>query len=313
MMNVRQAGVIDPILTSIAKGFQAQNKYVGPILFPEVPVETRTGTLIVFGDESFQVVDTERAPGESIRRVSMEYGSEAYKLRDYGLEGVVPNEVQDESQSALGLNLAASTLTKVVNRMALEKEVKTAAIARNAISYASSNKAVLSGSNMFSDPASDPFTIFETGKEAVRRKCGSRPNLAIIPSSVLSELRKHPKVLDRLSTSSDRLPATIAQLQTLFEFEQIEEAGAIKKVGSAYFDVWGNDVVLAFSMPKSMADMGSQSYGYDYTLGGGIKVEEAYADRNRRSIILPVIHVHEVYLTCPNAGYLIQNAVPAQV
>lgn len=312
MMNVQQAGLIDPILTSIAVGFEPQEDLIANVLFPQVEVDSRSGELIVFGKEAFRPADGRRVPGETMRRVQIAYSGDKYSLQQYGLEGLVPVEHSEEAMAKLTLNLAETTLAVVIDQMTLDKEVNAASIARNASSYASTNKVLLSGSNMFSDPTSDPFTIISEARQAVRRKSGRKPNVAVFPSTVLEALSKHPKILDRISTSVDRNDASIEQLQNLFKIQNIYEAGAIRDTNDKFFDVWGNDIILAYVRPKNMANRGSRSFGYNYALNSGLMAEEPYYDRSRRSIILPVVHEHELYMTCPDAGYLIQNAVPAQ-
>lgn len=308
-LSLKQARVIDPILTAVAKGYESQFPLVADILFPVVPVTSRGGKIIVFGREQFQVVRSVRAPGADTKSIEIGYGSENYSLVDHRLMAKVPVELMEEAAAVPSLDLSAQSVTAVQNMMSLEREVNAAALARASGAYASGNKTTLSGTNLFTDATSNPFVIIEAGKEAVRKKTGRRPNVAIIGPVVLSALRTHPMVLDKISTATDRAPATMAQLQALFEIERIVEGQAIVDSVGTFSDVWGNDIVLAYVSPKSMQNMGSQNYGYTYQLAGRPMVEEAYFDGSKNSFMHPVSDASQVVMTCADSGYLIKNAV----
>ena len=118
-------------------------------------------------------------------------------------------------------------------------------------------------------------------------------------------------MLDRLSTASDRPPATIAQLQALFEIERIVEGDAIAWSGTEsegrFSDLWGNDAILAYTTPASLQQRGSPSYGYTYELGDGIRVEAGYMDKPANSWVVPVAGAYQAVLAGATAGYLFRN------
>ena len=308
-MTPAQARVIDPILTAIARGYESQQGLVGEILFPRVEVIARGGTIITFGREQFQIIDTRRAPGADTKSIQIGQGSGKYALTDNRLMGKVPVENQEEAAAVPGIDLAGNTIRVVQDNMSLEKEQHAATLARTAGSYASTNKVTLSNSDLWTDPASNPFAVVEAAKEAIRKKIGRRPNFMELGPLVLSALRIHPKVLDRMSTATDRTPATIAQLQALFEIDQIVEGGAIVDNNGTFTDIWGNDAILAYVTPKSLADRGSQSYGYCYSLKDRPIVEAPHWDNSKASWMYPVTDAYQVVLTSADSGFLIKNAV----
>ena len=310
-MNNSQARVIDPILTAVARGYESQFPLVANILFPVVPVNARGGTIITFGREQFQVVDTRRAPGADTKSVEIGYGSGKYSLTDNRLMGKVPVEHMEEAAAVPGIDLASRAVMVVQDKMSLEREVHAAALARAPGGYASNNKVTLSGADLWTDPASNPFVVVEAGKEAIRKKIGRRPNVLVLGPVVLSALRIHPLVLDKLSTSTDRTPATVTQLQALFEVALIIEGSAIQDVGNSFSDVWGNDAILAYVTPKSLQEMGSQNYGYTYQLRDFPRVEESFFDPGKNSFMYPVSGASQAVLTSADSGFLIKSAVAA--
>lgn len=304
-----QARVVDPILSAVARGYRSPKAAVASVLFPIVPVGLRAGRIISFGPDDFKLVSTARAPGANTKRIQFGYAGENYSLVDYRLEGAVPNELQEEASNGPGIDLSSNAVRRVQNTMALEREKQAADLARNEARYGAGNKETLSGTSQWSDPASDPFTDIMDGKESIRAKIGERPNVLTLGPKVLTALRTHPKVLDRLSTASDRPPATLQQLQALFELQQIVEGEAVYHDGSQFQDVWGKDAILAYTTPASMQEMGSPSFGYTYQLEDRPMVEEGYPDRNANSWFYPVTDAYQPVLAGATAGFLFKSAV----
>lgn len=303
-----QARVIDPILTAIARGYRSPKAAVANVLFPIVPVGLRGGRIISFGPDDFKLVNTARAPGANTKRVQFGYASEPYALVDHRLEGVAPNEIQEEASNGPGIDMSSGAVRRVQNTMALEREKMAADLARDDARYEAANKETLSGTSQWSHASSDPFTDIMDAKEVIRSKTGEKPNVLTLGPKVLTAVRTHPKVLDRLSTASDRPPATLQQLQALFELQQIVEGEAVYHDGTQFQDVWGKDAILAYTTPASMQEMGSPSYGYTYQLEGRPMVEEGYEDRNANSWIYPVTDAYQPVLPGATAGFLFKSA-----
>lgn len=307
-MTPSQARVIDPILTAVARGYESQNARVADALFPSVPVDQRAAQIISFGKESFQITDTKRAPGAATKRIQLAYSSNTYALVDNRLEAMVPVELEEEA-ATISIDMSAKSLRVVQDMMALERENDAAILARNADNYPAGNKATLAAATQWSHADSNPFNAIEAAKNAIRAKAGKRPNVMVVGPAVLSALRNHAMVLNKLSTSTDRTPPTIAQLQALFEIESIIEGEAIAANDAGdFYDVWGKDAILAYVSPKSLADAGSQSFGYTYQLRSRPVAEMAYADRNRAAMVIPYADARKAILVGNTSGYIFKAA-----
>lgn len=313
-ISLQQARVIDPVLTSIAQGFK-QLDLVGGLLFPQVPVYMRAGKIISFGKEDFMLYNTSRAPGENTRRMQIGYSNSNFALVDYSLEASLPIEhMQEASEGANGfsIDLAATSIKKVQSSMALRLEYAQAQLSRTAGNYGSGNKVTLSGTSQWSDYSgtSNPITVIETAKEAIRASTGKRPNVAIMGPAVLAKLRAHPVIVDRMKYTGRDI-ATLEILAGLFGVDQVVSGEAIysNDAGTTFTDVWGKDVVLAYTDTSGIVDMGTPTYGYTYNLGGYPIVEEGYYDRNAKSWFFPVTRSEAPVIASAVSGYLIQNAV----
>jgi hypothetical protein len=310
------ARVLDPILTTVARALRAQGNFVSDVLFPIVPVGQRAGRILSFNAEHFVLANTARAPGSNTKRVQFGYSSETFALLDYSLEGLVPIELLQEASAVPGLDLAQMALMKVKSLMAIEREKKAADLALTAASYAASNKITLAGNDQWNvvHADSDPFADIETGKEAIRTLIGVRPNVLTIGPKVKNALSIHPLVLARLrggagSDSTDRGPATLAELAKVFDIERVVEGQGVYHNGTAFVDIWGKFAHLAYTVPASMAEMGTPSFGYTYQLRGYPIAEEPYRERNQKSWIYPYTDAYAPVLAGASAGYLITAAV----
>lgn len=303
-----QARVLDPILTAVARGYRSPKAAIANVLFPIVTVGQRAGRILSFGQDDFKLVSTKRAPGSNTKRVQFGYASDPFALVDHRLEGAVPVELDEEARAVPGIDLSSNAVRRVQNVLALEREHMAATLARDASKYDAANKETLSGTSQWSHASSDPFTDIMEGKEVIRSKTGERPNVLTVGPKALTALRTHPKVLDRLSTAADRPPATLQQLQALFELQQIVEGEAVYHDGTQFQDVWGKDAILAFTTPASMQEMGSPNYGYTYQLAGRPQVEEGYFDENTNTWYYPTSDAYQPVFAGPAAGFLFKDA-----
>lgn len=305
------ARVVDPVLSSIAQGY-SNAEMIASALFPPAFVPVRGGKIITFGKEDFMLYGSQRAPGENTKRVQFGYSSGNFALVDYGLEGQVPIEVLQEGMAGPGIDHAAMAVRKVSSIMALRLEKQAADIARTAGSYAAANKnTTLATTTLWSDlTASDPIGNIETAKDAVRAATGKRPNTIVMGAAVMKSLCQHSKILDRIKYTGRDVP-TPELLAALFGVQRVLVGDAIyaNDAGTTFTDVWGKDVVVAYTELGSVADMGAPSYGYTYTLQGYPQAEEPYYDRNNKSWVYPVTRAEAPVLASASAGYLITGAV----
>lgn len=310
-MNPAQARVIDPVLTTVAQGYQ-NSEMIASALFPTVPVNLRAGNIIAFGKESFMLYQSQRAPGENTKRVRFGHAGAPYALVDYSLEGMVPVEIEQEAMNGPGIDLGARAINEVQAIMALRHEKAAADIARNAASYAASNKNTLSGTDQWSDygATSDPIDDIESAKSAVRAATGKRPNTIVMGALVMDKLKHHPKIVDRMKYTG-RDVATAELLASLFGVQRVVVGDAIysNDAGTAFTDVWGKDVIVAYTNMSSAQSGGLPSYGYTYQLSGYPQVEEPYFDRNAKSWLYPVTRSEAPVLAAASAGFLFTNAV----
>ena len=309
-MTNAQARVVDPILTTVAQGYK-NGRMVADALFPVVPVDQRGGKILEFGKEDFEMYNTARAPGSNTKRVQFGHLGLPYALEQHSLEGKVPLEHLQEANQVPGIDLGRGAVTKTQNIILLTNEYQAATIARTAANYAATNKTVLAGTSRWDDYASgvsDPAADIDTAVEAIRAQVGMRPNTVVLSPKAFKAAKRHPKIIDRVKYTG-RDSVTLEMLANLFDVERVVSGDAIYNNDGTMTDVWGKDVVVAYTEIASADDGGLPSYGYTYRLRNYPMVESAYMDRGKNSWMYPVNDERSPVIAAAAAGYLIQTVV----
>lgn len=310
-MNPQQAAVIEPILSTHARGYR-NAQYIFSRLAPIVDIPNRSMRVIRFGKEDFRKVNTRRAPGAATGRIQYGYASDPVSLPQDSLEAVVPVENQQEAEKVPGFDLAKISVNRVLNIFGLNMEIDVATRARDLNTYAAGNKATLAGTSQWSHADSDPGKEIDDAKDAIRRKIGQQPNVLVLGPAVRKALKRHAKIKEQFKyTSSDSV--TLAMLAEYFEVDEVVSGDAVylpdtAADSDAAIDIWGKDAILAY-VNRDAGDYQSPSYAYTYRLKGCPFVETPYPERNAKSWIYPVTDEEAPYITGAEAGFLFKNAV----
>lgn len=311
------ARVINPVLTTVARGYRNEN-YIGLRLFPYVPVGQRGGKIITFDKSAWRQYNLARAPGSNVKRINVGFSGADFALTQQALEGQLPIEIMDEAQAVPGVDMASTTILSTRDIIDLRLEIAQADLATNLSNYGASNKVTLSGTSQWSDYVnSNPIGDVATARNAIRKVTGKRPNVMAMGADVLEILQYHPKLVDAAILAGSvslaggtQAGLTVEQLAKVFKVQEILVGDAIKLDASdTPVDVWGKDVVLAYTETATLAARGTPSYGYTYRLSGYPLVENGYYDNSSRSWIYPVIDEVAPVIAGAEAGYLIKGAV----
>lgn len=307
-MNSRQAQVIDPILSTQARGY-TNLEFIGARILPFADIPNRSMLVIRFGKDAFRrYLDTRRAPGGETKRIQFGFGSDPVALKQEALEALVPDEIRGDARVP-GIDLASVSINATQDIIGLGREVEIAQMVRNPATYGNRNKTALSGSDKWTNPDSDPAVDVREAREAVRRSIGRYPNVLAIGPDVFNALCEHPKIRERFKyTSSDSI--TEAMLARYFSLDEVIVGKAVALPDTASDtdladDVWGKDAILFY---RAGSNFLVPAFGYTYRLSGYPLVEQPYYERNRKSWVYPLTEEYRPYVTGAEGGFLFQGA-----
>lgn len=307
-MNVRQAQVIDPILTTQARGY-TNAAAIFPMLFPLADIPVRSMKVVKFGKDDFRLMNTRRAPGANVKTITYGFESEPIALVQDALDAVVPREVSEGAAAVPGVDMASRSVNLVLNIIDLGHEKAAADLAKNAANYGAASKVALAGADKWSDDASDPAQVVEDAKLTVAARIGREPNTLTLGRDVFARLRRHPKVLEQFKYTG-RESVSAEMLAAYFDIERVVVGRAVylpedaSDATPAEF-IWGG--VAQLSYVNTDGSYLSPSFGYSYRLQGYPIVEQPQWARERRSWLYGVTQERAPVITGADAGFLIQN------
>ncbi|ANH04993.1 major capsid protein [Shinella sp. HZN7] len=309
-LNQRTAAVIDPILSTHARGYR-NSTFIASALFPRVSIPNRSMLTIKFGKEAFRKLNTRRAPGSVTKRVQYGYAADPVALVQDSLEGIVPTEHQQEAEKVPGIDLGAGAVNMVLDVLDLNLEIDSANLARNPASYAANHKLALAGADRWASATSDPKGDFDAAKEVIRRSIGRYPNTLALGPNAANALKNHPKIKEQFKyTSKDSISTEM--LAAYFDIKKVVVGSAVYLPETASDadlanDVWGDDAVLAY-VPEAGDNFQVPSYAYTYELIGYPMVEQPYYERSIKSWVYPTTVERRPLLVGAEGGFLFQNA-----
>ena len=304
MSTLKKKRVVDQVLTNIARGYHNAS-HVALYLFPLVTVSKEGGKIPEFTKESFKIYNTERAIRAKSNRINPENRNEIdYVLTEHDLE--YPIDYREQAEDILPSRLHATTV--VTDGISLRLEKLAADVVQDLTTYPTGNKVTLASADKFTNTSSNPFTVFETAKEAIRAKIAQRPNVCVIGASAYSALKEHPAVLDRIKYTQSAV-ITKDLLKQLLDFDQLYVGDSVYADDSGSFkDIWSDNVIIAY-VPETNSNIPRSFYepAFGYTLRKKTNpIVDTYTEGGKVEIIRNTdIFVSKVVGS--DAGYLIND------
>jgi hypothetical protein len=186
---------IDVALSDFAIGYgQDPSVFIAERVAPPLYVPNVSDYFWVGGKEAYNVPDVKRVKGALFPRVTLARSTDRYSVEGYGIEVAVTREEVAEADAALTPEQDAVSLA--VDTLKLNYERRVAALVQNTSVF--TQTAALAADDQFSNPNSDPISLFEDAKEAMNMLLGVDPNLLILGRKVFKSLRQHPDLIERV-------------------------------------------------------------------------------------------------------------------
>lgn len=255
-----------PLLSQIAVDFKNRDYIADQVLTP-VTVPKLQGQYLVWDQGvTFKTPRTAYGQDGQVSSIDVKGVKTSFSLNIEALSTWID---ELELQQADINYLRALKVSKLVNAMRLRLEIDVAAQLRSTAVL--TQNATLAGVTQWSDfTNSDPANAILTQQDNLPRKA----NTLILGRQVLTQLKRHPKILDVTKYTQFGFAPTAA-LATLFEVDRIlvgealQDTAADGQAASKGF-IWGKDAILAYIDPSPPSPLMDQpTLGYIPRMGGG--------------------------------------------
>lgn len=315
--------VTHQVMTAIAIGFRndAQTMIADDVL-PRIPVMAEEYKWTEYPlAEMFTVPDTLVGRRGRVPRVEFSGIERSGRTRDYGLEDGIPFSDIEAAARMRAANLGnfdpeARATEGLTNLVLLDREVRVASVVQNPLNYAANRRVALSGTDRFSDPASD---IIGTLKAAFAATMIYRPNLMSMGRDVWTGISSHPQLVNAI-----RGNVTSKGIITIEEFVRLFSGEGLKKLvlGESFVNtarrgqleqmnrVWGKSIQLTYIDPNVRPEQGGITWGF--TASYGTRIAGSWEDKDVGLLGGKIVRVGErveEQIVAKDVGFLIQNAV----
>ncbi|MGH2954872.1 MAG: hypothetical protein ACRD2Z_09700 [Thermoanaerobaculia bacterium] len=245
--------VIDPILTSIARRYQAHG-FIGEQLLPDVPVRTLTGQYFTFDKQYWfgtevELLSSDRSPAVEL---DFEWDTETYKAERYAAKVSISDVERKQVQP--GLRLEQSKAELLVQRLTLVREKRIATILKDSDvtgGELGASRDSTPGINWDQATATIEADI-KTAVLDVYDAIGYAPNVIVIPYKVayamavqedIREILKYTVNGQEVLRLGDRvLPPTLHGMRVVIPMGVQETTSNEANPSPTFSEIWGSDV-----------------------------------------------------------------------
>jgi hypothetical protein len=253
---------------------------VATFFAPAVSMSVRAGRTLVFGKEAFAAQSFLRAPGTNIQKISNEFGTRSFALRQEAISWQLAEEVAAEAKNgAAAIDLRAYAAKDAANRLMQSWEIQTSEKVLDVTQYETGNVLDLasynSGADQFNSPTSDIEVLVDDMKEQVRGQIGCYPNKLVLSPDAFNALKRNKRIRDFMQRG---ILVNEKSLAEIFGLDEIRVARRLKlnTETSALENIYDNVAVMFYHpsgstdgfTPALDANYGTPAYAYTYTLAG---------------------------------------------
>jgi hypothetical protein len=243
-------------------------------------MNVRAGRTLTFGKEAFAAQNFLRAPGSNIQKISNEFGTRSFSLRQEAISWQIAEEVAAEAKNgAAAIDLRAYAAKDAANRLMQSWEIQVASKVLDVTQYEAGNVLDLatynSGADQFNSPTSDVEVLMDDLKEQVRSQIGCYPNKLVLSPDAFNALKRNKRIRDFMQRGVLVNEKTLAEI---FGLDEIRVARRLKLgEDNASLENIYNNVALLFYHPSGATDgftpaldanYGTPAFAYTYTLAG---------------------------------------------
>ncbi len=303
--------VIDPILTTIARGYSNAD-FIGEEIFPIVPVDKEAGKIPTFGKEHFLIWETLRALRADSNEMEGGYlETIPFKTEEHDL---VQKLDYRESQEAM-LQLETRAVNSVMTAIALKREKMYADLAFNLDTYETTNKVTLT-SNYFDNDNTDIVKELTEYSDALSSLIGKRPNTLLLGDGVWKGIKFNAKLKSYLGVSVSgnelfNIKATTQKLQEILEIEKVLiGTSKYSEDAKTFKNIWGNGIFLGYISNPTPLERTPYDPCFGYTLRKkGNPFSDKWQEQNGKITKVRTTDNFDIKVVGSESGFYIQNPI----
>jgi hypothetical protein len=331
MPNPTQADLhVNVPLTNVSIAYmQSPNAFVADKPFPKVPVQKQSDLYWKYSKSDYRRTDVQRrAPGTETPGVGWNYTTDQYFCHVYGVHKDIDDQVRANADSTFNLEREATEF--LTNQHLLKRDIDWSTAYFSTGVWGTEVAGVASSPTtgqflQWDQPTSDPIGYISQLFIGFRQLTGFAPNICIMGAYVMSALKQHPDIIDRIKYTQRGI-VTEDLIATLFDVDELYVSYATQATGPQINDAVQQDAAstysfindstsVLFAYAPSSPSLQTPSAGYTFTwrglLGGGgtgirtkrFRMEHLSSDR------IEAEQSYAMKVVCPDMGAFLRGAV----
>lgn len=262
-MSATEQFVENPKLTAIAISYRNDDvSLIADEVLPRTPTARKFSFKTYDDAQSFTVPNTLVGRRGTPNVIEMTGSDQERAVNAYAIDVPVDNVTYEEGLKEK-VNYRGQAIELATDIVALDREIRVAALVTDPTNYYADLKTALSGSDVFSNPLSDPVGLIEH----YLNECWMKPNQLTFSHEAWMAFRKHPKVVKSAhANSGDEGRATRKQVAELLEVKRIivgDSRVNVKRPGkeAELTRTWGDSVSGQY-INKAASTVGGVTFGF---------------------------------------------------
>jgi hypothetical protein len=307
--------------------FRRQNPEAGMVaerVFPNLPVDEKSGHFPIYGTENLTPQDDLRAPGTEAKIARWSVGTPGnYNCDGHALKDSVARENQSDTDPSF--DLLEDTTIGLTDKVVLNQEVALVTALAAGMTSAS---VALQTATPWNDDTMDPLAIIKTQILAVALRVGIKPNIFVASEPVWGAIALNKNIRGLITGAGNLAAAVITreQFAALLGVQEVIVASGVKNTaneGQAASNawIWGETALLAVRASSPGRRIVSLGYHFVWrkalsTLagpgavgGGGYQLVERYWDQPIKADWVEVHKHYDQVILAKDAGCLFTDCL----
>lgn len=300
---------VDRLLSQMAIGF-FQNTGIAGLIMPQVNVQNQTDLYSIFlREDELRVEDSKRSPDTEANKITRSISSDSYRAENYALKTAVTIEDRSNADPVFRQELIEDGARFVSSKLALDWEVRVAALVNNT-SNVGSSAGVASAWTAYG--SSDPIGDCEVALDNVQDTTGKRPNTVVMGLGAWRAMKRNTAIRNLIKgTNNGGGYPSAGEIASQLEVGRILVGGAYKNnaeqgLAESLVKVWNDyDVTLMYVPGAPSRREPSWGYSFRWTAPGlpNMQAERHPYDTKRKSEEVEVGYYQDEKVTGAEYAY----------